>query len=201
MAVMDFKLSLFTILCWSFATVVMSYNIFVWWRPLPRGKQKMDALRKFALAKLENADRDYHYKTFDEDRIRNEKSYEYLVLYLRLVGEYRTTTLKSLADKIRYRRNGMRTFLLPLSLTAHHVDIYKAFNDFSDDTEVRSGPDGNKNYKKLERTMMYALNHLDQAEDILTVLRKRGVYDLKQVKSLVREIKEAPTPTLSEGML
>jgi hypothetical protein len=198
---MDFNPSMFTIICWSFTTVVMSHNIFVWWRPLPRSKRKMDALRKVALAKMEDADRDYHYKTFDEDRIRNEKSYEYLVLYSRLVGEYRTTTLKALASRIRHQRHGMRTFLRPLALTAQHVDVYKAFNDFSDDAAVNSGPDGDKNYKKLERTMMYALNHLDEAEAVLTVLRERGVYELKQVKSLVKETKESPAPTLSEGML
>lgn len=201
MASMDFNMSMFTIICWSLTTVVMSHNIFVWWRPLPRSKQKMDALRTAALIKMERSDREYHYKTFDEDRIRNEKSYEYLVLYSRLVGEYRTTTLRALASKIRHQRHAMRTFLRPLTLTAQHVDVYNAFSDFNDDAEVNSGPDGNKNYKKLERTMMYALNHLDEAESILTVLRQRGVYELKQVKSLLQEIKEAPAPTLSDGML
>lgn len=193
-------MSLFSTICWYFTAVMMTYNVWILWRPIPLGSKVKQKTREAALNKMREANKGFAETMMDEVAINMQKSYENLILYTRFIDKGTAIDLDVLAATTRVQRQWLRTTLSPMKLKEVHVDVFMKFMEFR--KEQFWTPDEVKKQRKImDRTMIYAMSHLDDADRIIEIVGKRGVYKLKQVKSLMGEIDSAPTGPLNDGIL
>ena len=202
---MEFALSIFTIACWCFTAVGMTYNVRTLWRPLPHSFKEIPELRREALRATRESNRIAFDKVLDETIIKRRKSVEYLRLYVRFLDKYNAVDINVIISRIRMHRTKLQTNLTPSKITAEQFTLFRRFEDVK--LGVLPFVDGippkkrQKQRRAFERTTIYALGHMSVAEDIFSIVEQRGVYDLKQVKPLLKDIKSVPTGALSDGTL
>lgn len=201
---MDFFLSSgFSIACWTFTTVVMSYNIRNM-RPRSLRWGETERLREQALALLAKSDKEYFDKHRDQDSIESEKNFEYLRLYARLVDKHTTSTLSSLVESLRMQRMRLRTSLRSKNVTDEGIIIYEKIMEFATPfTQVSNL--GRNAYRKRRYSVahcaFYAMKHPDEAERIISIMEDRGFTKIRDIRKLARDMDELPASALSEGML
>lgn len=195
-------ITVFDISCWSFTTIVMTYNAFTLWGYLPRGFTPKSKLRKQALEAVMESDRPAFSKELDQGIVEQAKSAESLRLYIRFVKDYPAVDLNMLTANIRVARCKLRTTLLTANLTAEQLAMWSKFNSIMRDFWIDgSGPEVTKKRNDLGRTALYVLRHMDEADDVLKVIEERKVYQIKHIKALMKAVDETPASALSDGML
>lgn len=191
-----------TIALWSFTLTMLAINIRNM-RPRPRNRREMPELREEALRVLQASDKSDLEKSVDEQFIASAEQVEYLRLYVRYLPQYRSTFLNALVESLRLARMQFKTNLKSSELTDEQMKVYAEFAKLV--TDLISEHDTEKEMQKRRNTILrtgfYAMNHMDQAEDILTIVKGRGVYDLKSVKALLKQIEENPAGPMSDGVL
>lgn len=194
--------TVFDISCWSFTTIVMTYNVFTLWGYLPRGFTSKSKLRKQALEAVMESNRPEFSKELDRSIVEQTKSMENLRLFIRFVKDYPAVDLSVLTSSIRLARCKLRTTLLTANLTAEQLAMWSKFNSIMRDFWIDgSGPEVDKKRNDLGRTALYVLSHMDKADDVLNVVNQRKVYQLKHIKALMKAVDETPASALSDGML
>jgi hypothetical protein len=199
---MESAVSAFTIACWSFTTVVTIYNVFSLWGLFPRSRKSKSKLREAALQNVKEADRTDFDKVMDQSIIEGTKSAESLRVFVRFIKDYQAVDLNVLITRIRFGRARLQTAILPTRLTADQVAIWSKFNSIM--KEFWNGgksKDVIKKRNEVGRIALYAMSHLDQADDIYQLVERRRVYRLKDVKALLKEIDDSPSGALSDGAL
>ena len=191
-----------TIALWSFTLTMLAINIRNM-RPRPRNRHEMTELREEALRVLHASDKSNFEKTIDEHSIENAVQVEYLRLYVKYLAQYRSTDLNSLVESLRLARMQFKTNLKSHQLTDEQMKVYAEFSRVVTDliSEHDTEKDMLKRRSTILRTAFYTMGHMDQAEDILSIVKGRGVYDLKSVKALLKQMKDSPAAPLSDGML
>jgi hypothetical protein len=194
--------SVFLIACWTFTTITMTYNAFSLWGLFPRSRKSKSKLREAALQNVKEADRTEFDKSIDQTIIEGAKSAEYLRVYVRFIKDYQALDLNVLISRIRFGRARLQTTLLPTRLTADQVAMWSKFNlimkDFWNEGNHKAVM---KKRNDVGRIALYAMSHLDQAHDIYQLVERRRVYQLKQIKALLKEIDDSPSGALSDGTL
>jgi hypothetical protein len=199
---MDNGVSAFLIACWTFTTITMTYNVFAFWRPLPRGFNEKAKLREQALRIITDSNKDEFTKELDRAGIQHSKSVESLRLCVRFVEHYRVVDLNLLASSIHLARTRLQTTLTPLGLSPEQVACYIKFDSFMAGFFIDGDFESAKKRKKeLSRTAVYAMGHMSEADAIYDIVERRGVYQLKQVKALLKDIDDSPAGALSDGTL
>lgn len=199
---MDNGPSAFVIACWTFTAITMTYNVFSYWRPIPRSFNEKSKLREQALRIIMDSDKDEFYKELDRAGLQHAKSVESLRLCVRFVEHYRVVDLNLLASSIRLARTRLWTTLTPLGLSPEQVACYAKLDSLTANLYVDDDIKSMKKVKKeLTRTAIYAMGHMDKADAIYDIVEQRGVYQIKQVKALLKDIGDSPAGALSDGTL
>lgn len=199
---MENGVSAFLIACWTFTTITMTYNVFSFWRPIPRSFNEKSKLREQALRIIMDSDKDDFYKELDRAGLQHTKSVESLRLCVRFVEHYRVVDLNVLASGIHLARTRLQTTLTPLGLSPEQVACYAKFDSLMANFYVNGDVESMKKVKKeLTRTAIYAMGHMDKADAIYDIVEQRRVYHLKQVKALLKDIEDSPAGALSDGTL
>jgi hypothetical protein len=196
--------SVFRIVLWSIFAVLMAYNVRALWRPLPRRFNEKSKLRKEAMQLVEASDLTDFEKDVGFMEIEGQQSLERLRLYARFANEFSVSTIDSLAGNLRINFTRLLTNMTPSRITRDHLAVYERFVLIR--REIRFTPDSvddvvNHQRKDLSRTAVYTMTHMDRAEEIVAIMTERGIYDLKQIKALLGQMKKVQASTLSEGAL
>ena len=194
-------MDLFNAICWFPAFILLTYNVYALWRPLPRNRREVPELRKEALRiSQESESKTSYLKELDRIIIDVQSKVEHLRLYVRFIDTYMAADLNALIARLRYYRVMLKSRLNSADLTESHLVVYSKFDAILKDMGLSTGQQ-TKDRKALTRTAFYTLAHMDQAEDILALVTDRGVYQLKHIKSLLRSLQKSPAAVLSDGML
>lgn len=129
---------------------------------------------------------------FDTAHINSQESVEHLRLYTRFADRYSTASLDSIISSLRYAQVQGITNLQSPDFTDEQMSIYQQFNDIT----LSAG-----GFDDMIDTTMFAVSHMEDAPRIMMIIRDRGICDLKQIKPLLREMKDHCAPVLSEGVL
>lgn len=143
-------------------------------------------------------------KRMNRIAIAHETVVERLRAYVRFEGEFSPTTIAAVYANVRWARTQYHTVLKPSSLTAGDLKLWNEF--FNLKLQLQEAHSGNKRAtKKFEkdfsRTRWYTLKHREKSDAILALMRERGVYRLKDIKELMKNIEESPVAALSDGTL
>lgn len=192
---------LYHIIVWSFGVVFWANNF----RNIPPFTLKPGAkkrLREEALALLESSDKPSFIKEVDRDKINADNKFEHLRLYAILADKHKTIRITSFVSSLRWHRMTYRTNMRSKSVTPESFAVFETFYEVSDDLLV--GLD-KKPYRKRQSDIygiaFYAMQHMDKADRIVSLVEERGITKLKDIKALLKDIDELPSSALAEGML
>lgn len=199
---MESVINVFNISCWSFTTIVMSYNVFALWGLFPRSRRSKSKLREEALKNLADSDRTDFEKEMDRSAIERAKGNDYLHVYVRFIKDYKALDLNVLITRLRMGRSRLQTTMLPTRITSDQLVIWDKFNVIMKDFWIEgNGKDVMKKRNDVGRIAIYAMSHMDKADDLYRIVAQRGVSKLKDVKALLKDIDESPAGALSDGAL
>lgn len=195
----------FTISCWVFTTAMVIYNIRNM-RPIPRHRREKTDLRGKALRRLQESGKSDFEKSMDAMVLSDKENVEYLRLFAKFIDEYSAPALISFVESLRLARMKFYTNLKSDKVTSEQMKVYsdlsKAVTDSMPPQWIKGDQkEVQKSRLTFMRTAFYAMDHMDEADRIMEIVTKRGVYDLKQVKGLMNEIDSAPNGPLNDGML
>lgn len=184
-------------------TLVTLWNF----RPIPLSRNEVPDLRSQAAKMLMGSDKSERDKENGLTSIDLADEVEHLRLYARFIHLYDPADLRGIVERLRRNRQRLRTTLRSKNLTLEHIEVYVEF------IEILSGMDcddihdeykckvSRKKRKDLNKLMIYSLNHIDKADDVLSVVRDRRVIQLRQAQQLLKDRMESPAVALSEGVL
>jgi hypothetical protein len=194
-----------TIVCWVIFAACIAYIVHFRLPRVARGKN-LARLRQEALGVFDSIEmKDWEQRIF-RPTLMSEKVEERLRAYVRFKGEFRPTDVAAAYANLRYARTRFMTAMNPSTMSEHHMRVFCEFHD-RDGLRYELAPetDDKKVLRRFEsqltRTLWYAASHADQTEKVMTIVRERGVYRLKDIKDLLKNMDEAPAAALSDGML
>lgn len=197
-------MSVFNIVIWSVFAVIMAFNVRAMWRPIPRSFGDKEKMREEAMRAVEASDLTDFEKDLGLLEVDRTQSIERLRLYARFGSEFSIMTIDSLASNLRINYTKLLTNMTPSRITRDHLAVYERFVLLR--RRINFTPDSvddevNRDRKDLSRTAVYAMTHMDQADEIVSIMTERSVYELKQVKALLGKMSQIPNSDLAEGVL
>lgn len=176
---------------------------FVEWvrKPKPVDRNEIPRLRKEALRILDECGRSDFNKGWEQTTIASERRVDNLRVYARFIGEYRVVEISSLISWMRINRTKMK----PEELTAEHMRFYSQFMEAErhhvlGHSGVQSATAWKKERTSVYKPMFYAFEHMDDSAMILSIVRDRGIFDIREIKSLLADMKSSGG-VLSDGAL
>lgn len=167
---------------------------------------KLETLRKEALDIILNNDSSFTLKGIDLPLVGEAKDVEALRLFIRFEGQIAFYNLAAMVSTVKLRRMEYRTNLRARNITREQADVFFAINDMKSDILERFEEEGSnkalkREHKKVELTALYAMANMGEADEIVSIVKDRGVYQLKHVKSLMGQMQESSVTPLNDGVL
>ena len=165
-----------------------------------RLKKDCVQLAEAAKTALKESGRDIGYQAWQltsVDRELKARDKEMLGAYARLLGNHSALRISFAAIMTKkIKLDNPSTTLSVETLTAQQVT---AFHAIRDEFDIE---DEHWNYLDSSASMAgaYAMEHLDDYPLMLLIV-KRGIKDLDEIKTVLAEMKETKTVSLSDGML
>ena len=192
---------IYDIFIWSFVVFITFHLIRN--RNHRTSKPELDSLRAEAVRLIGESDRP-EYDKVPESSLLHHSDGESLKLFIRMEGKFPAYNLSSMVNNLRLERMAYRSNLVSHKLTKEQVQVYTDLIETQKEVLSHVIYDPKKyrsERRKLIRTAAYAMEHMDNADEITALVKSRGVYQLKHVKALLGQMQESTALPLSEGML
>lgn len=187
---------------WAVIIIVNSYNLFAGWQPFTFSAKKKARVREEAMRQVEASDRGI-IKDMDRNAVESIKSYETLLLCSRYGKDYSLLELRSMSNRLRVSRSRLRSAFYPTRLSAEQVATYMRFDDQMKDLwiDIDDSKKMNRKRNEVTGTVIYAIRNLDRADEILEIVKSRGISDVKHIKAVLNRAEEAPANAVGDGWL